>query len=300
MTIKTPGSGGSDLQYGSLSPRCPPVMIGGIMSQIPLSVADVAAYLGELAPPGLAEAWDNVGLLLGDEGWPVRKILTCLTLTEDVALEAVSSGASLIVTHHPVLFRAVKRITAETSEGRTLLTLLQAGIAVYSPHTAFDSAAEGINRRLAGRLGVTKIKPLRPMGDSNPPIAGGGRFGELDEAVPLREFLATVREALKVKAVTYVGDPGITIRTVAVACGSAAEFLDDAARNHCDVLVTGEARFHACLEARSRGIAMILAGHYATERPAVEELAGLLGEHFAGVETWASRVERDPVQWSVS
>jgi dinuclear metal center YbgI/SA1388 family protein len=260
------------------------------------SVADVIAFLREFAPAELAETWDNVGLLVGDESWPAKKVLTCLTLTEDVAKEAAGTGVGLVVSHHPLLFKAVKRITAETSEGRTLLTLLTAGIAVYSPHTAFDSAAQGINRRLAAKLGLSDIRPMRPFADES--LAGGGRFGQLPKAISLSQFLEQVRSALKVEAVGYVGEPDMKVRTVAVACGSAAEFLEDAARHDCDVLITGEARFHACLEARSRGVAMVLAGHYATERPAVEELAAVIGQQFGGLEAKASAVERDPLQWS--
>jgi|SRR5436190_5397009 len=260
------------------------------------TVADVIAFLREFAPAELAESWDNVGLLVGDESWPAKKVLTCLTLTEDVAEEAASTGAGLVVSHHPLLFKAVKRITAETSEGRTLLTLLKAGVAVYSPHTAFDSAAQGINRRLAAKLGLADIRPLRPFADES--LAGGGRFGQLAKAVPLSDFLEQVRTVLKLEAVGYVGEADMKVRTVAVACGSAAEFLEDAARHDCDVLVTGEARFHACLESRSRGVAMVLAGHYATERPAVEELAAVIAQHFKGLEATPSAVERDPLQWS--
>jgi dinuclear metal center YbgI/SA1388 family protein len=266
------------------------------MPKLSYTVADVIGFLREFAPAELAESWDNVGLLVGDESWPARKVLTCLTLTEDVAREAAESGVGLIVSHHPLLFKAIKRITAETSEGRTLLTLLKAGIAVYSPHTAFDSAAQGINRRLAATLGLSEIRPMRPFADES--LAGGGRFGQLAEAMSLADFLTRVRDALRLEAVGYVGEPDMNVRTVAVACGSAAEFLEDAARHDCDVLVTGEARFHACLEARSRGMAMVLAGHYATERPAVEELASVIAQRFAGLESIPSSVERDPLHWS--
>ncbi|QDT56104.1 GTP cyclohydrolase 1 type 2 [Caulifigura coniformis] len=266
------------------------------MAHPSLTVGDIARFLAELAPPGLSEPWDNTGLLVGDENSPARNVLTCLTLTEDVAEEAAHAGVGLVVSHHPLLFKAVKRITAESSEGRTLLTLLKAGIAVYSPHTAFDSAAQGINRRLASKFGLSDIRPLRPTGDESP--AGGGRFGRLPEAVPLSEFLQVVRRSLGVDALGYVGQLDRSVRMVAVACGAAAEFLDDALHHDCDVLVTGEARFHACLDARAKGVAMILAGHYATERPAVEELAQLIAATFPGLVAAASRVESDPLKWS--
>src|SRR5437773_4877957 len=118
-------------------------------------------YLEQFAPLDLAADWDNVGLLLGDRAAEVERALTCLTVTPDVAAEAVESGAQLIVTHHPVLFRAVKRLTSATSEGRMLLSLIRAGVAVYSPHSAFDNTAGGINEALARRLGLTNLGPLR-------------------------------------------------------------------------------------------------------------------------------------------
>src|SRR5262245_46088801 len=111
-------------------------------------VADIAAALEQFAPRRLASEWDNVGLLLGDPAAAVQKIVTCLTVTPDVAEEAVATGAQLIVTHHPILFRGTKRVTTETAEGRMLLALVRAGVAVYSPHTAFDNTENGINDRL--------------------------------------------------------------------------------------------------------------------------------------------------------
>src|SRR5947209_5827745 len=104
------------------------------------TVAAVIGYLERLAPPGLAADWDNVGLLLGARDAAVRRAMTCLTVTPESAAEAVERDAQLIVTHHPILFKAARRLTADTPEGRTLLTLARAGVAVYSPHTAFDNA----------------------------------------------------------------------------------------------------------------------------------------------------------------
>src|SRR4051794_1426710 len=125
------------------------------------TVAAVAADLDAFAPPTLAADWDNVGLLLGDAAAAVGRILTCLTLTPEVAAEAVEGGFQLVVTHHPILFRGAKRLTTTTAEGRAVLALAQAGVAVYSPHTAFDNTRDGINDRLAARLGLADVRPLR-------------------------------------------------------------------------------------------------------------------------------------------
>src|SRR5262249_11731726 len=127
-----------------------------------LTVAAVMEYLEQLAPCRLAAEWDNVGLLLGDPEGPVGQVMTCLTLTSEVAAEAVASGVQLIITHHPLLFRPVKRLTGATADGRLLLSLIQARVAVYCPHTAFDNTEGGINDLLARRLKLTEVGPLRP------------------------------------------------------------------------------------------------------------------------------------------
>src|SRR5262245_47620294 len=121
------------------------------------TVADVTAYLDRFAPPSLAAEWDNVGLLLGDAAAEVTRVLTCLTVTPEVVAEAVDTGANLIVSHHPVLFRGAKRLSSLTAEGRLLLPLIRAGVAVHSPHTAFDNTTGGINEMLATRLGLAGV-----------------------------------------------------------------------------------------------------------------------------------------------
>ncbi len=133
-----------------------------------LTVAAVIEYLERLAPTRLAADWDNVGLLLGDRAAPVSRIMTCLTVTPASAAEAVERQASLIVTHHPILFRAAKRLTADSAEGRMLLDLARASVAVYSPHTALDNAAGGINDLLARKLGLVDVGPLRRGGAKQP------------------------------------------------------------------------------------------------------------------------------------
>ncbi|HQR07587.1 MAG TPA: Nif3-like dinuclear metal center hexameric protein [Gemmatales bacterium] len=121
---------------------------------------DVIELLGKIAPLHLAETWDNVGLLMGDPPTNIRHLMTCLTITPEVVAEAVKEKAELIVTHHPLLFKPTQRITSENVEGRMLLKLAAAGISVYSPHTAYDNAPDGINDQLAALLKLEEIRPL--------------------------------------------------------------------------------------------------------------------------------------------
>src|SRR6266849_2234484 len=125
------------------------------------SVAEISTFLDDFAPPSLAADWDNVGLLLGDPAAPVERIMTCLTVTDAVTAEAVAEKTHLLVSHHPILFRPIKRLITAEAEGNRLLTLARCGVAVYSPHSALDNCRGGINDILARRLGLSEVVPLR-------------------------------------------------------------------------------------------------------------------------------------------
>jgi dinuclear metal center YbgI/SA1388 family protein len=363
-----------------------------------LTVADITSALQTIAPLELAAEWDNVGLLLGDPAAPVERVMTCLTVTPESVAEAVEANVQLIVSHHPVLFRPTKKLTTAHAEGRMLLNLVQAGIAVYSAHTAFDNCVGGINDLLAQKLGLTNAGPLRSeegerrckivvfvpdknlakvsdalfaagaghigqyrecsyrlsgLGtffgteETNPTVgvkgrreevaewrlevlcpehlvnqavaamrsahsyeepaydvyplrserasSGAGRFGLLPNALPLAAFGRIVKEALQASCVQIVGSPEQSTRRVAIACGAAGEFLADAVARKADVFLTGEVRFHDCLAAQAQQVALVLPGHYATERIGIEALAARLQTEFPAVQIWASRRERDPL-----
>ncbi len=263
------------------------------------TVADVCRYLESFAPTALAEDWDNVGLLLGDRQNSVASIMTCLTVTSDVVEEAISEEVDLLVTHHPIPFKGIKRISTDSPTGKLLWNLASSGIAVYSPHTAFDSARGGINQQLAEGLNLEGVQPLLPLKDPGNEALQGlgtGRFGNC-EPMPLSRLAAKVAEFLNIQGLHVVGDTEREISRVGIGCGSAGEFIRPASRAGCQVLLTGEARFHTCLEAEALGIAMILPGHFASERFALETLAIQLASEFADTRVWASQQESDPLQW---
>lgn len=267
-----------------------------------ITIQDVAAFLEDLAPSSLAAEWDNVGLLVGDKTQSIERVMTCLTVTPAVAEEAVRERAGLIVTHHPLPFQPLKRLTTDEPAGRLLLQLIRAGIAIYSPHTRFDSASEGINQQLATGLGLLEIKPLvpRPLSGDAPKAAanlGDGRYGRFAAPTKLADVASRLKQFLKISGLHMVGDDQRPIERAAVACGSAGEFLTAALEKGCQLLVTGETRLHTCYEAEARGITLLLAGHYASERFGIENLAAVLQAKFPAAKVWASRDERDPLLW---
>jgi dinuclear metal center YbgI/SA1388 family protein len=262
-----------------------------------MRIADVCEYLKALAPERLAEDWDNVGLLVGDASRPVARVMTCLTITPDSAAEAIKRRADLIVAHHPLPFRPLKRLTTEHTAGKLLWQLIGSAVSIYSPHTAWDSASMGINQQLAEGLGLTQIQPLQPHLD-DPDQLGSGRYGRAADGTTVHDVIEQTKAFLSLGVLQYVGRLDAPIQRVAVACGSAGSFLESAAEASCQLLVTGETSFHTCLEAESLGLSLILPGHFASERFAVITLAARLQSQFSQLEIWPSQTERDPLRWS--
>ena len=265
-----------------------------------IELKQICEFLERFAPTELAEDWDNVGLLVGDAEAKVAKVMTCLTVTPETAAEAIERQADLIVTHHPLPFRSVKKLTTQQTATRMLWDLIRAGIAIYSPHTGFDSAAAGINQMVCQRMGLQNIQPLQPINTENDtpePTVGAGRFGQTTGAIKLAEFIENAKATFDIQQIQYVGDLAQTVAKAATACGAGGSFIDRVVQVGCDTFITGEANFHTCLEAKARGIALILLGHYSSERFAIEELATVLNSHFDDLNVWAAEKESDPVSW---
>lgn len=258
------------------------------------TVNEITAVLDEWMPPRLAEKWDNTGLLVGDRTADVRRVMTCLTLTPDSVGEAVQQEVDLVVSHHPLPFKPLQRLTTDTTEGRLLWQLARNGVAVYSPHTAFDSAAEGINCRLADGLGLTKAKPLTP--DVADPTIGTARVAKAPAGDTLDTLAERAKTLLDLPMVRVVGKPNQQITRVGIACGSGGSMLDEAVAAGCDAFVTGESNFHGCLAAEAQNVALLLVGHYASERFAVEALADQLAKRFSALNIHACQAEHDPLR----
>ena len=135
-----------------------------------------------------------------------------------------------------------------------------------------------------------------PLADGPPEGPGVGRVGTLAEAETLEALARRVAGCLGASGVQFVGDPTRPVRTLAIACGAGDDFLGDAHAAGADAFLTGEARFHRALEAEGLGLGLIVAGHHATERPGVEDLARRIGLGFPGLDVWASRREADPLR----
>ena len=227
-----------------------------------MTIQDIFTFLNDRAPMDTAEGWDNPGMLVGDPRREVTRVLVALDATDGAVDTALAVGAELIVTHHPVIFAPLKRLSAQSIPYR----LAAAGIDLIAAHTNLDKAAGGVNDTLAARLGLTDVVVAADEYT---------RIGTLAEETSAKDFAAHVAAVLDT-AVRYSGDK--TVKTVAVCGGSGGDFMLRCI-GAADAYVTGEVRHHEWLAAAGQ-INVIEAGHYATEVPVVDTLCAWLTEAF--------------------
>lgn len=264
------------------------------------TVGDVVEILETAYPPALAESWDAVGLVCGDPGERVDRILICVDPVESTVDEALANGAQLLVAHHPLLLRGVHGVPASTPKGGLVHRLIRAGAGLYCAHTNADSARPGVSDALAEALGLTVRTPLNPNDDGR---TGIGRVCELPAPEPFSEFVARVANALPATAagVRGAGDPDRLVRTVAVSGGAGDSYLGAVAKLGVDAYVTADLRHHPASEHLSTpgAPALVDVGHWASEWPWCEQAAAILRERLGGnVDITVSTRRTDP--WTVS
>lgn len=263
---------------------------------MPRTLADVVAALERIAPPQLAEEWDNVGLLV-DRMPPstVSRALLAIDVTEAVLDEAIATRCDLIVGYHPLVFTPLRRLRHTEPKERLVLRAIQAGIAIHSPHTALDSARLGLNDWLADGLGPGRRSALSPSPDlgSDSPI-GQGRMVELDQPVTLDALLTRIKAHVGVThlRVARRNTPDHVFR-IALCAGAGASVL---LPHGADVYWTGEMRHHDVLSALARGTSVVLCEHSSSERGYLQVLRRRLAAEMGDVEFTVSERDVEPLR----
>jgi dinuclear metal center YbgI/SA1388 family protein len=253
-----------------------------------LTVKHLLETLDKIASFGLAEQWDNVGLMVGDPDQKVQGVMVALDPTEEVLAESKECGADCIITHHPLIFNPLKAIYTNQPMGRFLSKALKNEISVIGCHTNLDQAVGGVNDVLATSLGMVESEVLAPTGKGqdeteNSAVSdiGFGRVGRLAETLSRKAFIERLCAFFNLPALRVAGELPEGISTVAVCGGSGSELAEAAFANGAQVYITGEVKHSTARWAEASGFCIIDAGHFATENPVVESLVKVLEGTFA-------------------
>ena len=237
-----------------------------------MTVQTVYDLIHTVAPFDTQMEGDNSGLLVGSPSQEVTSILFALDVTEPVIDEALAIGAQLIVTHHPIMFDAIRTLTDETYEGRLVRRLVRENISLIAAHTNLDQAAGGINDTLAALCGLVEVSG-----------EGFFRSGFLPQPMTVRAFADLLEENLET-TVRIMAPEDRIVRRVGLCSGSGGSEWPRALEASCDVFVSGEIKHHFALAMADAGIAALACGHFETEEPGLAALAEALQNSLNHVE----------------
>lgn len=236
------------------------------------------------APLSIQEKWDNSGLCIGSPDSRVSSILLGLDCTPELVDEAVECGADMIVTHHPLIFSGLKKISPDDKVGSAVIKAISSGISIYAAHTNADKVLSGVSGAMASRMGLENVEILDEDGDGT----GLGVVGNLPEPMSAEEVIAMVKSKFSLKAMRTSRPLTEKISRVAVCGGSGGSLIGAAVRSGAQLYVSGDISYHNFFT--EDGFMIMDIGHYESEIEIVEILFSLLRKNFP---TFAVRITRN-------
>ena len=365
-----------------------------------MKIKELTDYLEEIAPLSYQESYDNSGLIVGNSNDEVHRALISLDCTEAVVDEAIAEGCDIIISHHPIVFKGLKRFTGQNYVERTVIKAIKNGIALYAIHTNLDNVLGGVNSKIAEKLNLEAISILspkkqllkklavfvprthveevrealfnggaghvgeydqcsyntagygtfRPLEESNPTIGehgtqerveetkievvypaykerqvlvamfaahpyevvaydiinlenavqqvGSGAIGNLQEAMPAKEFLRFLKDSLQLSVIRHTALPNRPISRVAVCGGAGGFLLQDAKRSGADIFITSDYKYHEFFDAEDK-IVIADVGHYESEQFTQELLLELIQKKFANFAVLLTETETNPIKYFI-
>ncbi len=262
-----------------------------------MKIKELAQFLEQIAPLALQENYDNAGLIVGSPETEIRGVLCCLDSTEAVVAEAVATGCNVIVAHHPIVFRGLKKLNGKNYVERTVIAAIKNDVAIYAIHTNLDNVLRnGVNERIAQRLGLENLKILSPKKDlaSPSPEIGAGVLGTFSKPISERDFLVFLKEKMGAGSLRHTAFLNNMVEKVAICGGSGSFLLSDAIRSGADVFVTADYKYHEFFDADGQ-ILIADIGHFESEQFTMNLLFELIEQNFSTFALRLAQSRTNPV-----
>ena len=256
-------------------------------------VKDIVDVLEEFAPLSIQEKWDNSGLIIGSPLSEVHKVLVGFDCTPALVDEAAESGADMIVTHHPLIFGGIRRISPDDPVGLAVMKAVSAGIAVYAAHTTADKVLAGVSGAMAARMGLVNVSVL----DCDGVDTGLGAVGDFPSPMSAEEAVLHVKKSFGLKVARcsrFIDGP---VSRVAMCGGSGASLIDAAMSAGAQLYVSGDISYHHFFT--KKGFMLMDIGHFESEVDIVDILFSLLTKKFPNfaVRKSGGLAEANPVRY---
>ena len=258
-----------------------------------MKLKEIINLIEKWAPLELAEDFDNVGLILGDENVEVKKALITLDTLENVVDEAVENKCDLIISFHPIIFDGLKKITTNTYVKRVISKSIKNNINIYAIHTNLDNHPKGVNFQISKYLNLNNTKILIPKIDCK---GGMGMIGELQKSIPEKEFLNYVKGIMKTSLIKHSTFLNKKIKKVAVLGGSGSFAIEEAIKAGADCFITADLKYHDYFRAENK-ILLLDIGHYESEQYTKELILNFLRKKIPKFACVISKSNTNPVNY---
>ena len=249
-----------------------------------MKVKDIIRVIEEFAPLSLQEGWDNSGLCIGSPEDVVSSVLLGLDCTPELVDEAIACGADMIVTHHPLIFSGLKKISPDNPVGEAVIKAIKAGISIYAAHTSADKVIAGVSGAMAARLGLEDVQILDEEGEGT----GLGVVGNLPEPLSAEEAVKLVKKSFGLKAMRASKPVDGKISRVAMCGGSGGSLIGAAMKSGAQLYISGDISYHNFFT--REGFMIMDIGHYESEIEIVDILFSLIKKNFP---TFAVRITQN-------
>ncbi len=266
-----------------------------------MKLGEITGFLEQIAPLRFQEDYDNAGLIVGDPNQMITGVLISLDATEEVIQEAIDKGCNLIVSHHPIIFRGIKKFDSSHYVDRSIIKAIKHDVALYASHTNLDNVLQnGVNEKIAKRILLNDISILRVHPSSHMETSyqlGAGAFGNLSKELTGSEFIAYLKKQMNLQVVRHTRILDKSIKKVALCGGAGSFLLSSAIAAGADVFVTSDFKYHEFFDANDR-IMIIDIGHYESEFYTIELLYELISKKFPNFAAHYTKVITNPVFYS--
>lgn len=248
---------------------------------------DIISLIEKDYPPRYALEWDNVGLLVGSDEKVIKRIYIAVDATDEVIETAVDMQADMLITHHPLIFGGMKRITNQNFLGKRILKLIQNDISYYAMHTNYDVC--GMAELSGEKMGFVNAEVLEVTSDGEIPM-GIGQIADIKTAVTVGACADQVKEAFGLDTVKVFGQLERMVKRIAICPGSGKSVIGEALKKKADVLITGDIGHHEGIDSVAQGLSIIDAGHYGVEHIFIEDMKRYLEEKLKDTEVTGAPV----------
>jgi dinuclear metal center YbgI/SA1388 family protein len=257
---------------------------------------ELTDYLESIAPLQLQESYDNAGLIVGDKNLKITGVTVCLDSTEAVIDEAIHAGNNVVIAHHPIIFAGLRQLTGKNYIERTVIKAIKNNIAIYAIHTNLDNIlTQGVNERIAERLGLRDQKILLPKTSESTRI-GAGLVGYLSNQMELEEFLLHIKKQMNASCVKYTDKTKDTVLKIGLCGGSGSFLLEQAIQEECDVFISSDFKYHQFFDANNQ-LVIVDIGHFETEQFTIDLLVEIINKKFSNFAAHYTKVYTNPVNY---